>query len=103
MSRTAAKLGVTALVCAVAAAPLVAVADEGDDADVRSEGFWAEVAHPHRGQYAELISQGATFLQSNDPATASQFLEQAVKLDGTEPMGFYLLGVAAYRQKRFDA
>src|SRR5262249_32120776 len=77
---------------AVATAPAaLARAQDGDEPDAEGDSFWAEIAHPHRARYGELITQGTAFLQAGDPNAAATLLEQAVKLASPEPPGIHLL------------
>jgi len=96
VARRGSLVALAALVCAVAAA------QDGDEPEVEGDAFWGEIAHPHRARYGELISQSAAFIQANDPGAAAALLDQAVKLDAGEPLGFYLLGIARIRTARWD-
>src|SRR5262249_38478718 len=83
-----------ALAGAVLAAAAITVGQETEEPEPETDGFWSEISHPHRARYADLIQQASALMQVADFPGAATLLEQAVKLDNGEPLGFYLLGVA---------
>jgi tetratricopeptide (TPR) repeat protein len=90
----------TALVLAALMAPARA---QDDPPEPAAEPFWAKLLHPHRARTAELASEGTTLLASGDVRGAALVLEQAVKLDPTEPTVLYLLGVVRHRAHEYSA
>ena len=81
-----------------------AAAQEAEEPEAsENDSFWSDISHPHRARYGELVQQAAGLLQANDPTAAAGLLDQAVKLDPGEPLGFYLLGLARLRQEKYNA
>src|SRR5262249_26368464 len=78
-------------------------AQEEEASPGENRDFWGHAAHPHRARYAELLAQATAFLHANAPTDAEALLEQAVKLDPDEPVGFYQLAAVRFKQGRWSA
>lgn len=85
---------------AVASLLIVGMAQAQDRTD---ESFWAAVAHPQRSRHAQLVAEARGLLRASEAHDAAELLEEAVRIDSSDPLGFYFLGKARLREGRYAA